>query len=400
VKAVLIAATIAVLAAIVVTPAAVADVVTCSLPDKSFREGDVGIFAPSFKADCTGLVPHDLVFHERTADGTAVAPDDYIAIDFDAGPSGQELEVAVALVGDTIAEPDETFTLTVSDPSGRVVFSKPTSTVTIVDDEKPRCSIDDASVSEGDGGSAVHQLHAECDQPLTEDLNLQVSTADGTASDGQDYVGINGSGSVAAGETSWAPEIQILGDTAEEPDETLTYTVSDPAGTVFFVKNTATITILDDDKPSTGACITLSETSLSVEGTASTPSHRGVYGTNPDRLTVTNCGTEPVHLAARATDATGAAGTWRLVDEGSGSTCELGPNAFRASFLLLLSGGGVGIGLTTQDRLLPDANGSTPFTLDAGAAQDASANVEMPCVGSVGLGDPMTTNVTLTAVAP
>jgi hypothetical protein len=393
-------AAIAVLAAIVVTPAAVADVVSCSLPDKSFREGDVGIFAPTFKADCTGLVPHDLLFHERTADGTAVAPDDYIAIDFDAGPNGQELEVAVAIVGDTVAEPDETFTVTVSDPSGRVVFSKPTSTVTIVDDEKPRCSIDDASFPEGDGGSAVHQLHAECDQPLTEDLHLQVSTSEGTASEGQDYVAITGSDSVAAGETSWAPEVQILGDTANEPDETFTYTVSDPAETVFFVKNTATVTIHDDDQPTTGACITLSETSVSVEGTASTPSHRGVYGTNPDRLTVTNCGTGPVQLAARGTDATGAAGSWQLVDQGTGSTCELGPNVFRASFVLLLSGGGVGIGLTPLYRLLPDADGTTAFTLAAGDTQDASPSVELPCDGSVGLGDPMTMDITLTAVAP
>ncbi|MFY9580726.1 MAG: hypothetical protein WAQ33_15540, partial [Gaiellaceae bacterium] len=152
--------------------------------------------------------------------------------------------------------------------------------------------------------------------------------------------------------------------------------------------------------PPPGACITLSETSVSVTGTASTPSHRRIFGTDPDRLTITNCGTAPVHLAARGTDATGSAGSWQLVDQGTGSTCELGLNVFRASFALLLSGGGVGVGLSTQDRLLVDADGTTPFTLAAGTAQEASPSVEMPCVGSVGLGDPMTTNVTLTAAAP
>ena len=152
--------------------------------------------------------------------------------------------------------------------------------------------------------------------------------------------------------------------------------------------------------PPPGPCVALSETSVSVTGTASTPSHRGVYGTNPDRLTITNCGTSPVHLAARGTDASGSAGSWQLVDQGTASTCNLGLNVFRASFALLLSGGGVGIGLSTQDRLLVDADGTTPFTLTAGAAQEASPSVEMPCVGSVGLGDSMTTNLTLTAVAP
>jgi len=151
--------------------------------------------------------------------------------------------------------------------------------------------------------------------------------------------------------------------------------------------------------PPPGACITLSETSLSVSGTASTPSTRRVYGTNPDRLTITNCGTAQVHLAARGTNATGAAGSWQLLDQGTGSTCELGVNVFRASLALLLPGGGVGIALTTDDRLLVGADGTTPFTLDAAAAQDAFPNIEMPCVDSVGLGEPMTTEMTLTAIA-
>ena len=79
-------ASLALIAAIAVAPSAAADVPVCSLPDRSFAEGDGGIFIPSFKADCTALVPHDLLFHLRTADGTAVAPADYQAIDFDAGP--------------------------------------------------------------------------------------------------------------------------------------------------------------------------------------------------------------------------------------------------------------------------------------------------------------------------
>ena len=152
--------------------------------------------------------------------------------------------------------------------------------------------------------------------------------------------------------------------------------------------------------PPPAPCITVSETSVSVTGTASTPSNRGVYGTNPDRFTITNCGAAPVHLAARGTNATGAAGSWQLLDQGTGSTCELGVNVFRASLALLLPGGGVGIALTTDDRLLVGADGTTPFTLDAAAAQDASPTIEMPCVDSVGLGEPMTTEIMLTAVAP
>jgi Calx-beta domain-containing protein len=268
----------------------------------------------------------------------------------------------------------------------------------------PVCTVPDKSFDEGSAGGAFgFALEATCDAPFPQQVEFHVKTADGTAVAPDDYVALDTTLSRPEGDTVLGVTLEIVADAIDEPDESFTVTLDDPSGAVTFAKPTATITILDDDAapPPPGACIMLSETSVSVSGTASTPSHRGVYGTNPDRLTITNCGTAPVHLGARGTDATGAARSWRLADEGTGSTCDLGLNVFRAVFGLLVGpGGGVGIGLSTRDRFLVDADGTTPFTLAAGAAQDAFANVEMPCVGSIGLGDPMTTNVTLTAVAP
>lgn len=162
-------ASLSLIATLAVAPTAAADVPVCSLPDKSFAEGDGGLFIPSFTADCTALVPHDLLFHLATADGTAVAPADYQAVDMDAGPNGQELEVVVVIVGDTDVEPDETFTLTVSDPSGRVSFSKPTATITIVDDDAPPsgpCILlsDDASSVSGTASTPVVRGFAGTDR--------------------------------------------------------------------------------------------------------------------------------------------------------------------------------------------------------------------------------------------
>jgi Tol biopolymer transport system component len=151
--------------------------------------------------------------------------------------------------------------------------------------------------------------------------------------------------------------------------------------------------------PPGGPCIVLSRTSVAISGTASTPSTR--RRAESEHLTVTNCGDSAVHLNARATDATGSAGTWQLTtDSGGGSVCGVGVNVFRADVSLWLTGGQATTPLSTSNAPLVGTDGATPFTLAAAADQELSAGVDLPCVGSVGLGDPMTTNVTLTAIAP
>lgn len=121
----------------------------------------------------------------------------------------------------------------------------------------------------------------------------------------------------------------------------------------------------------------------------------------PDRLTVTNCGGDATRIAVRGTDASGAGATWTLTDASSGgpidSRCELGPNLFRATVTLWL-GTGVGTPLTTQDTPLQGA--TEPFTLAAAASQEFSPEIELPCEDSDGLGQPMSMDITLTAVGP
>jgi TolB protein len=151
--------------------------------------------------------------------------------------------------------------------------------------------------------------------------------------------------------------------------------------------------------PPPGPCVVLSKTSVAISGTASTPSRPG--RPESEHLTVRNCGDSAVHLEARATDATGSAGTWQLTnDSNGGSVCGVGVNVFRAHVTLWLSGGQAATPLSTSNTPLVGADGATPFTLGAAADQELSAGVDLPCVGSVGLGDPMTTDITLTATAP
>lgn len=399
----------AALVAVTLAGAAAAPGPTCSVQKRWFVEGDTGVSGISFRVPCTSQPAPGTTFRITTSDGTAVAPDDYLAWDSTAGvTAGAYLEITVGIVGDMLEEPDETFTLTLSDPSGTLAFDPPAATMTILDDEGPPrpqtvCTVPDVQLAEGDTGLTPTTFAITCDPFLTADMRFRVQTADGTALAGEDYAAIDGNGSVLAGSDVFYGAVHAIGDRIDEPDETFTYTITDLAGEVAFT--TGTFTVVDDDEPGgpPGPCILLSETDVAVEGTLSTPTRVSV--TTTADVTVTNCGDGDVQLDVRGTDATGADATWELTDEASGggidSTCALGLDIFRAAvFVARPDGGATGTPFTEVDRRMLAADGLEPLRLAPAAAQVLSPQLELPCEGSSGAGGPMTTQITFTAVAP
>ena len=82
----------------------------------------------------------DVTVTVTTAGGTATAGEDYTASATTATIAAGDTatDVTVAIVGDDIDEPDETFTVQISSPTGGAVLAGArTSTVTIVDDDEP-----------------------------------------------------------------------------------------------------------------------------------------------------------------------------------------------------------------------------------------------------------------------
>ena len=87
-----------------------------------------------------GDASHSVGVHYATAAGTATPGKDYFDIggDLEFSPSTTGLGEEVPIVNDDVDEPDETFTVTLSNPvSGAVLTSPSTVTVTIVDDDPP-----------------------------------------------------------------------------------------------------------------------------------------------------------------------------------------------------------------------------------------------------------------------
>src|SRR5262249_29042760 len=131
--------------------------------------------------------PYDLpvTVNYATADGSAIAGADYTAasgsLTFMPGQTSQPLSVAV--LGDRLGEPDETFVVNISTLDSYAQIGNATGVATIIDNE-PHITIWDAYNYGESTFTFTVTLSAAYDQVVTGDF----TTVDGTALAGGDYV--------------------------------------------------------------------------------------------------------------------------------------------------------------------------------------------------------------------
>ncbi len=192
-----------------------------------------------------------VTIHYETINGTAIAGQDYDAasgtLTFN---DGQEFaSFNVSSIQDTLDEANETFQATLSNPTGGATLGgASTATINITDDDAaPTISINDGRVSEGNVGDARHvSLSVRLSAPSVQTVTVQYSTADGTATAGQDYVAKSGTFSILPGGTQISTDIEIKGDNDVEPDETFLGKLSG-ASNATIADDTGVLTILNDD---------------------------------------------------------------------------------------------------------------------------------------------------------
>ena len=164
-----------------------------------------------------------------TSDGTATSGDDYTAasgtLTFAAGVLEQTVEVAA--LTDRAGEGDETFTVSLSNPSGATLADgEATGTVENVAPPLPTLSVADVRAEEGGTLRFAVRLSEASDASVTVDY----ATSDGTATAGEDYTAASGTLTFAAGELEQTVEVTALTDRADEGDETFTVSLSNPSG--------------------------------------------------------------------------------------------------------------------------------------------------------------------------
>lgn len=109
----------------------------------------------------------------------------------------------------------------------------------------PTLAISDASVLEGDSGTATLVFTVTLSRADTAPVSVDYGTASGTAA-ATDFVAQSGTLTIPEGQTSGTVRILVNGDTQLEPDETLLVSLSNPQGATL-ARSQGTGTILNDD---------------------------------------------------------------------------------------------------------------------------------------------------------
>ena len=179
----------------------------------------------------------------NTANGTAIAGQDYSAtsgtLTFDA--ANPVRFVTVLLNDDNIDEPDETFSLVLSNPTNAAI-SASAATGTILDnDNPPAVSVAGGSASEGSGVVFTVSLGAVSGKTVTV---AYATTGSGTATAGSDYTPVSGTLTFAPGTTVQAVTVPTLGDIVLEASETFQLALSNPTNATLGTAQ-ATGTIID-----------------------------------------------------------------------------------------------------------------------------------------------------------
>ena len=180
-----------------------------------------------------------------TLDGTATANEDYLMASgvLQIPPGELSGEIRVFVIDDALTEPDEDFTLRLSNPQGAWLADR-TAEGLILDDDTYQLSVNDVAVSEA-VGEAVFAISLDRANPV-QTVSVQYATADGTAISGEDYEARAGTLSFTPGVTSQTVGVPILDDDLREPSEDFSLVLSG-AQNAEIARQEGLATIVDND---------------------------------------------------------------------------------------------------------------------------------------------------------
>ena len=111
----------------------------------------------------------------------------------------------------------------------------------------PDISIADITLNEGDSGTTTGVFTVSLSEASSTPVTIDYTTSDGTATTGSDYNSVSGTLSIDAGQTAATIAVDILGDTADEENETFSINLSNAVGAAID-DGQALATIIDNDQ--------------------------------------------------------------------------------------------------------------------------------------------------------
>jgi hypothetical protein len=218
-----------------------------SVRDAVVVEGNSGTTQATFVVALSGPTSQSVSFSFATANGTAIAGSDYIAASgaLTFAPGEVEKPVVVLVNGDTVDEAQETYFLDISNVQNATVSSSRGNGF-IVDDDGPTVSINDVAVTEGNTGPKAATFTLTLSGPSVEAIAVRVITTSGTATASSDYNSINLVVIFQPGTVTRTFDVEIIGDTELESNETFLVNITEAFATTV-ADGQGVGTILDDD---------------------------------------------------------------------------------------------------------------------------------------------------------
>ena len=211
-----------------------------SIADASGVEGEVARF-PVTLSDPSGF---EVTVAYSTSDGNAVGGADYEAVggSLTFAPGETTATVSIPLVQDSLDEPDEHFTVSLSNPANATLDTATAEGLIIDDDFVAQLAV--AGGSGVEGGTV--DFAVTLDTTSTRTVTVEYATTPETAHEDADYEPVHGSLTFLPGESAKTVKVTLVDDDVHEDEETFTFNLS-MAENAAVSTASATGTIIDDD---------------------------------------------------------------------------------------------------------------------------------------------------------
>ncbi len=218
------------------------------IDDVVVTEGNSGPLMANFPVTLDFPAPIIVTVAYASSNQSEVDGLDYTAVSgtLTFAPGQTDQTIAVPILGDLLDEDDETFILTLSNPTN-AYLAKSQGLGTVVDnDPAPGLSVDDVVVVEGNSGSKTASFSVTLSAPSGKTVLVNYATDNGTALAGVDYTAVSGTLTFTPGQTSKTVTISVLGDLLDEVDELFYVNLTAPQNAAI-VKGQGSGTIQDND---------------------------------------------------------------------------------------------------------------------------------------------------------
>jgi len=203
-----------------------------AITDVSLTEGNSGLKPFNFVVSLSKTSSQPVTVRYSTGNGTGIAPSDYITntgiLTFGAGQTLRTITVNV--VGDTVVEARETFSVDLRTPTAATISDNQGIGRIVNDDvvSLPTISINDVSLTEGNSGLKPFNFVVSLSKTSSQPVTVRYSTGNGTGSAPSDYITNTGTLTFSAGQTLRTVTVNVVGDTVVEPRETFSVDLRTP----------------------------------------------------------------------------------------------------------------------------------------------------------------------------